>query len=488
MTGRIGEEDVEKVKSAARIEMVAADYVHLSNGGGGQLKGLCPFHDEKSPSFYVSPSKGLFNCFGCHEAGDVLGLVMKLENLGFTQAVEQLAARFGVELDPRGEADSPRTGQRMRLQQAVELAARFYTAELTGDRGEHARQFLGHLGVDRAACEAFGLGYAPRGPQHLKRHLTRQGFSEQELVSAGLCLRGSYAGADRLQDRLVWPVRDSSGRILGLGGAAETGGDGLLSAPAASALYRPGYVLFGVDLARKSIAHSGRVVVASDYGDVTACHLVGATDAVGVCGASLGAGHLAELRKLLAGNNSAVTRVLFTGPLPDGAIPAVLADPWVAARAAVAASPSGKGAWRIRAEHGAEGVGSLLENPVPFYSYAVQAALVPHDLTTLAGRLAALEGASGTIARIKDGLLQRQYAARLVEWLGGPEWLGGADVGRVAARVRELAAGPATPGQEGGEREAAPGVRKPSASQASRRVPQPGGASQASGVRFTHRR
>jgi DNA primase len=485
MTGRIRDEDVELVKAAARIEVVAADYVRLSNGGGGELKGLCPFHDEQSPSFYVSPGKGLFHCFGCHEAGDALGLVMKLENLGFTQAVEQLAVRFGIELRGPSDGDVSRARHLARLRQAVEMAAAFYQGELGGENGARARGFLRQFGIDRGTSEAFGLGYAPQGARCLMRHLTEHGFSETELESAGLCTRGDHALRDRLQDRLVWPVRDASGRLVGLAGAADTGGDGQPSTPGSSPLYRPALVLFGIDLARKSAAASGRVVVCSDYSDVLACHLAGARDSVGVCGGRLGAAHLSEVRRLLDGSHSPAPRVVFAAPLPAGAVSAVLSDTWVAARAAVASSPAGEGPWRVLGEQGADGVTALLERKVPFYAYAVQAALEPHDLTTLAGRLAGLDAACGTIARIKDGLLQHTYSSRLLEWLGGPEWLGGTDLPQVAARVRELAALPA-PQEPGGSKHGAPSaaVSEPEAARPGRGMRQQSGPPRpTSGVR-----
>jgi DNA primase len=192
VAGRIREEDIALVRERSRIDEVVSQHVTLRSAGSGSLKGLCPFHDEKSPSFHVTPSRGFYHCFGCGEGGDVLTFMQKVEGLSFAESVERLAGRYGVQLrytDERGAGAGPRreSGQRARLVEAHRLAAEFYANQLS-DSPDAApgRRFLDERGFDKAAADTFGVGYAPRGGDALLDHLRGKGFRDDELSSAGL--------------------------------------------------------------------------------------------------------------------------------------------------------------------------------------------------------------------------------------------------------------------------------------------------------------
>ena len=225
VAGRIREEDIAEVREKAKIDEVVSDYVTLRPAGGGSLKGLCPFHDEKSPSFNVNPARGFCHCFGCGEGGDVIAFLMKIDGLGFTEAVERLADKYGVTLR-REEGDvrdgpAARARSAARLIEAHRVAQEFYADALGhARRASSARQFLGERGFDQAAAEQFGVGFAPRDGEALLAHLRQKGFTDEELVAAGLVAVGRSA-YDRFRGRLLWPIRDVQRRHHRLRRAAD---------------------------------------------------------------------------------------------------------------------------------------------------------------------------------------------------------------------------------------------------------------------------
>jgi len=218
MAGRIKDEDVNYVRDHSPIDEVVGDYVQLKNAGGGQKKGLCPFHDEKSPSFHVTPSKGFYHCFGCQVGGDVIAFIMKLEHLTFMETVERLADRIGYTL--RYESSGSSSGpviNRSRLVAANNAAAIFYQEQIQLPAAQHGRDFLTKRGFDRDAAKSFNVGYAPDEWDGLYKHLKGQGFSDEELTLAGLIKEGSKGQIDRYRNRLIWPVKDISGDVVGFG-------------------------------------------------------------------------------------------------------------------------------------------------------------------------------------------------------------------------------------------------------------------------------
>ncbi|MBU1801683.1 MAG: DNA primase, partial [Actinobacteria bacterium] len=214
MAGRIREEDIAEVREKSRIDEVVGDYVTLRNAGGGSLKGLCPFHDEKSPSFNVNPSRNFYHCFGCQAGGDVISFLMQIDGLSFTEAIERLADKAGVVLrrEEGGDFrdDRPKGPPRQRLVEANRAAQEYYADQLAGPDAIPGRTFLSDRGFDRAAAEMFGMGWAPRDGEALWRHLRGRGFSQEEVVAAGVVKVGRSA-YDAFRGRLLWPIRDPSG-------------------------------------------------------------------------------------------------------------------------------------------------------------------------------------------------------------------------------------------------------------------------------------
>ena len=299
MAGLIKREDIEAVRDRAKIEDVVGEHVTLKSGGVGSMKGLCPFHDEKTPSFHVRPQLGLWHCFGCGEGGDVISFVQKINSLSFTEAVEYLAGRVGVQLHYEEGSGKVRhgvePGTRQRLLDANRLAQEWFTQQLATPAAQAARDFLTGRGFDRRAAAHFGCGYAPAGWDNLANHLRSNGYTERELVESGLCSQGGQNGArvyDRFRDRLIWPIRDVTGATVGFGArrlSEEDKGPKYLNTPE-TAIYHKAQVLYGLDLAKKEIARSSSIVVVEGYTDVMAAHLSGVTTAVATCGTVIACG------------------------------------------------------------------------------------------------------------------------------------------------------------------------------------------------------
>ena len=271
MPGRIREQSIVEVREKARIDDVVSQYVTLRNAGGGSQKGLCPFHDEKSPSFHVTPSRGFYHCFGCQKGGDVINFLMEIDALSFAEAVERLAEKYGVQLqreDGDDRDDKPRGPQRAKLVEAHRVAQEFYAEQLATPDALQARQFLAERSFDQSHAEMFGIGFSPRGVEDLFRHLRQRGFSQEEVVAAGLVKVGRSA-YDAFRSRLMWPIRDASGDTIGFG-ARRIFEDDRIEAKylntSDTSIYKKSQVLYGIDLARKEMAKSSQAVVVSTTG------------------------------------------------------------------------------------------------------------------------------------------------------------------------------------------------------------------------------
>jgi DNA primase len=424
--GRIRDEDIQAVRSAVRIDAVVGEYVQLASGGGAQLKGLCPFHDEKSASFYVNPSKGVYSCFGCGEGGDTIKFVMSIEHLTFVEAVERLAAQIGYTLRYEGGGYQPgrQKGERTRLLEINKLAAAWFTEQLGTPEAEIGRRFLKERGFEAEAAEHFGLGYAPGGFENLTRFLRGKGYTEKELLVSGICSEGRRGPMDRFRGRLVWPIRDITGEVVGFGARKlrdDDNGPKYLNTPE-TPLYRKSQVLYGLDLAKKEIAKSGRAVVVEGYTDVMACHLAGVTTAVATCGTAFGEEHIKILRRLIMDTSSYKGEVVFTfdgdAAGQKAALRAFEDDQKFAARTSIAISPGGMDPCELRLAQGDTAVRNLVDHPVPLFEFAIKVFLGRHNLDTAEGRAAALEDAAPIVARIRDGAVQHEYAVRLAGQLG----------------------------------------------------------------------
>jgi DNA primase len=425
VAGRINDEDVKAVRDAVPIDAVVSEYLQLRNAGGGNLKGLCPFHDEKSPSFQVSPSKGLFHCFGCQEGGDTITFVMKVDHLSFSEAVERLAAQAGITLryEEGGYNPAHQRGERIRLVEAHKIAAQWYAEQLaTSPEAETGRVFLAERGFDQAAAEHFGVGYSPQGWDHLTRYLRGKGFTDKELLLSGLAQEGRRGPIDRFRGRLMWPIRDISGEVVGFGARKlyeADNGPKYLNTPE-TAIYRKSQVLYGIDLAKKEIAKTSRAVVVEGYTDVMACHLAGVTTAIATCGTAFGGEHIKILRRLLMDNGSA--RVIFTfdgdAAGQKAALRAFEDDQKFAAETYIAIAPDGMDPCELRLAKGDEAVADLVEPRTPLFEFALRHIVSRYDLDTPAGRAAALDEAAPVVARIKNSGAQHEVAVELAGMLG----------------------------------------------------------------------
>ena len=423
MAGRINDEDIATVRERARVDEVIGSYVALRNAGGGSLKGLCPFHDEKTPSFQVTPSRGFYYCFGCGEGGDVITFLQRIDNLSFAEAIERLADRVGIQL--RYTEDSgprPEPGLRSRLMEANRAAAEFYTEQLASADALAGRQFLASRGFDRAAAELFGVGFAPRGGRVLAAHLRARGFTDKELVAGGLVRESGY---DFFQSRLLWPIRDSGKQVIGFGARRLFDDDRMpakyLNTPE-TPLYKKSQVLYGLDLARKPIGHRSQAVVVEGYTDVMAAHLSGVDTAIASCGTAFGDDHARLLRRLMGDHDAFHGEVIFTF---DGdaagqaaALKVFSGDHNFLAQTYVAIEPTGLDPCDLRLQHGEAAVRELVARRVPLYRFVMTNVLSRHDLDRADGRLAALREAAPLVASIRDASLVTGYARELAGLLG----------------------------------------------------------------------
>ncbi|MDQ0777418.1 DNA primase [Streptomyces aurantiacus] len=425
MAGRINDEDVKAVRDGVPIDAVVSEYLQLRNAGGGNLKGLCPFHDEKSPSFQVSPSKGLFHCFGCQEGGDTITFVMKVDHLTFSEAVERLAGQAGITLryEEGGYNPSHQRGERIRLVEAHQAAATFYIEQLgNSPEADTGRTFLAERGFDQSAAAHFGVGYSPQGWDHLVRYLRGKGFSDKELLLSGLAQEGRRGPIDRFRGRLMWPIRDIGGEVVGFGARKlyeSDNGPKYLNTPD-TPIYRKSQVLYGIDLAKRDIAKSSRAVVVEGYTDVMACHLAGITTAIATCGTAFGNDHIKILRRLLMDNGSA--RVIFTfdgdAAGQKAALRAFEDDQKFAAETYIAIAPDGMDPCDLRLAKGDEAVADLVEPRTPLFEFALHQIVARYDLETPAGRAAALDESAPVVARIKNSGAQHEVAVQLAGMLG----------------------------------------------------------------------
>lgn len=423
---RIKDEDVVLVRERARIDDVVREHVALKSAGGGSLKGLCPFHDEKSPSFHVTPAKGYWHCFGCQEGGDVITFVRKVEALSFNEAVEKLAGKFGIQLryEEGSAVPNRQQGQRQRLIEAHAAAAAYYVKQLRSPEAQIGRQFLEGRGFDAAAADHFGVGYAPKGWSHLLDHLRGLGFTQEELLTGGLMSQGSRGVYDRFRGRLVWPIRDLSGAVIGFGARKlhdDDDGPKYLNTPE-TPIYKKSNVLYGIDLARKDISKQQQAVIVEGYTDVMACHLAGVTTAVATCGTAFGSDHIKVLRRLLMDDDAFRGEVVFTF---DGdaagrkaALRAFEDDQKFVSSTFVAVEPNGMDPCELRQASGDIAVRQLIADRQPMFEFAIRSNLRDYDLNTAEGRIAALRATAPIVGRIRDHALRPEYARLLAGWLG----------------------------------------------------------------------
>ncbi|TQJ32088.1 DNA primase [Microbacterium sp. SLBN-146] len=423
MAGRIRQADVDEVKARTNIADIIGERVALKPAGVGALKGLCPFHDERSPSFNVRPQAGFYHCFGCGESGDVYSFLRAMDHMTFTEAVERLAGRIGYSLHYEDGGAAPETAGRSRLYAANAAAADFFRAQLATPEAETARRFLGERGFDAGAAAHFGVGYAPRGWSGMLNALRAEGYPEDVLSAAGLVSQGQRGVYDRFRGRVVWPIRDVTGQVLGFGARRlydDDNGPKYLNTPETT-IYKKAQVLYGLDLAKRTVSREHRVVVVEGYTDVMACHLAGVTTAIATCGTAFGSDHISVLRRVM-GDDSAAGEVVFTFD-PDAAgqkaaLRAFADAKRFNAQTYVATGPEGLDPCDLRLQRGDGAVRALVEAKVPMVEFVLDQRISGFDLASVEGRVGALRSAAPVVGELRDPLLQPEYVRVLARRLG----------------------------------------------------------------------
>jgi DNA primase len=429
VAGRVKDEDIALVRDRTSIADIISESVTLRPAGGGNLKGLCPFHDEKTPSFTVSPARGVFYCHGCGQGGDTIKFLMDAEHLSFIESVERLASRAGIQLrydiDNSPSAPRPQTGQRQRLLAAHVAAFEFYRDQLSTPGARKAREFLAQRGFGRDAAERYGCGFAPDSWDALAKHLRQKGFTADELNTAGLT-KPARSGSliDRFRRRLLWPIRDLTGDVIGFGARKlfdDDDGPKYLNTPE-SPLYKKSHVLYGIDQAKREIAKRGRAVIVEGYTDVMACHEAGEPTAVATCGTAFGIDHIGVLRRLLMDSDSFTGEIIYTfdgdAAGQKAALRAFEEDQRFVGRTFVAVSPDNMDPCELRLAKGDLAVRDMIAGREPLVDFALRHTISRFDLDTVEGRVEAMRKAAPLVAKIKDREKRPEYARKLAADLG----------------------------------------------------------------------
>ena len=443
MAGLIRREAIDQVRERARIDEIVGEQVALRPAGVGALKGLCPFHDERTPSFHVRPAQGYYHCFGCGQGGDVIKFVEDVHHLSFTEAVQYLADKTGVTLhyEDTGAAEKkdPNRVSRSRILEANRNAAQFFRSQLGSEEAVGAQKFLSARGFDADVAARFSLGYAPASWDALLSFLRKRGFTEPELAASGLFSRGQRGPYDRFRGRLIWPISNLTGEVVGFGArrlGEDDKGPKYLNTPE-TAVYKKSKVLYGIDRAKKAISKQRRIVVVEGYTDVMAAHLAGVECAVATCGTAFSSDHVQIVRRLLGDNADPAAGVLLSSGKARGgeviftfdgdeagqkaALHAFGEDQAFASQTFVAIEPSGKDPCDLWQAQGAGAVRALVDSRRPLFEFVLRTTLKAHNLDTSEGRVAGLRAAAPIVGRIRDVALRSEYTRRLAGWVGMPE-------------------------------------------------------------------
>lgn len=439
----IVKEDIERVRAAADLYDIVSATVTLKPSGTGTFVGLCPFHDEKTPSFSVRPSLGVWHCFGCGAGGDVFKYVEQKENIDFREAVEFLADRYHIEMHYKQEQNNDsqaRGSKRARLLEANEEAQKFFVSNLGTKEAAPARELLAGRNFTPQQSARFSCGYAPKGWDNLVRYLANKGFTRQELLDAGLARLGQRGIYDYFRGRLTWPIRDSTGRTLGFG-ARKLYDDDSISAKYINtpdtALYRKTQVLYGIDLAKANIVKKRQVVIVEGYTDVMACHLAGIDTAVASCGTAFGVEHAKIVRRLIADDSlgaiqlvgplkvdgqSVSSRIVFTfdgdAAGQKAALHAFGLDSAFLTQTFVAVADNNLDPCDLRIQRGDEAVRSLVAHASPLYDFVIDTVINRFETSYTTGQMGAIKAVAPLIAQIRDRSLLDLYMRKAVRSIG----------------------------------------------------------------------
>ncbi|GAB3945413.1 DNA primase [Corynebacterium tapiri] len=443
--GRIPASDIEAIRERAALDEIVGEYVQLKPAGSDSLKGLSPFKDERTPSFHVRPARGYYHCFSTGKGGDVFSFLMEMEQLSFPEAVEAVAEKIGYHINYQGGSTGGRKhepGTRQRLIAANKAAHAFYREQLETPEAAPARDFLLDRGFDQEIIYTFECGYAPAGWDTLTKYLMRKGFEFKELELAGLSTMGRRGPIDKFHRRLLWPIKDVAGNVIGFGARKLFDDDrmGKYMNTQDTPLYHKSKVLFGLDLAKKNIATKHQAVVVEGYTDVMAMHAAGIPTAVAACGTSFGADHLQVLRRLMLDDNYFRGELIYTFDGDEAgqkaAMRAFEGEQNFTGQSFVAVAPDGQDPCDLRLAKGNGAVRSLVASRVPMFEFVVTSLLQEYSTDTAEGRLQALRRTVPVVAGIRDETLRDEYARQLSGWVG---WHDPADVVRM---VREEARKP----------------------------------------------
>ena len=448
MAGRIRRSDIDEVRQRVNIADVVGEYVTLKSAGVGSMKGLCPFHDERSPSFHVRPQAGFYHCFGCGEGGDIYTFLQKVDALSFTESVERLAQRVGYTLHYEDGQAADDGQKRSRLLQVNKAAEEFFRKKIHEPEAQVGRDFLAEKGFDQLAAEQFGVGFAPDSFNALSEHLTGQGFTIPELVDAGVVSQGDRGVYDRFRGRVVWPIRDVTGQTVGFG-ARRLGDDDkgpkYLNTPE-TPVYHKSRVLYGLDIAKKAISKKRQVVIVEGYTDVMACHLAGIDTAVATCGTAFGADHIPLIRRVMGDSEASLDQsrgeVIFTFD-PDEAGQKAASKAFAdhdkfTAQTYVAVPPEGLDPCDVRIHQGDAALQAVISERRPMYEFMIKRVIDGADMATVEGRAWALRQAIQVVRTIRDSVVRQGYARELAGWLG----MDPADVQREMAKAPASAPSP----------------------------------------------
>lgn len=428
--GRIPDSDIQAIRERAPIDEIVGEYVQLKPAGYDSLKGLSPFKDEKTPSFHVRPQRGYYHCFSTGKGGDVFSFLMEMEQVSFPEAVEAVAQKIGYHINYQGGSTGARDekpGTRRRLIAANKAAHEFYRQQLETPQAAAAREFLLDRGFSKEIIYAFECGYAPEGWDTATKHLLRMGFSFEELDAAGISKMGKRGPIDRFHRRLLWPIKDLSGNVIGFGARKLFDDDklGKYMNTSETMLYHKSKVLFGLDLAKRNIAEQHQAVVVEGYTDVMAMYAAGVKTAVASCGTAFGADHLQVLRRLMLDDSYFHGELIYTFDGDEAgqkaAMRAFEGEQKFTGQSFVSVAPDGMDPCDLRLARGDAAVRDLVADRIPMFEFVIRSVISDFSIDTAEGRLQALRRAVPVVAQIRDQPLQREYARRLAGWVGWPD-------------------------------------------------------------------
>jgi DNA primase len=423
LPGRIRDSSIAQVRETTDLVALVGEFVALRPAGGHRMKGLCPFHQEKTPSFTVNPDKNIWICFGCGESGDAIDFLTKHASLSFIEAIERLAQRAGVELQYEGRAPGERgsIGRKSRLVAAHAEAVRFYHQRLVdGPDGDKARAYLAGRGFRRQVADRFQLGWSPAGSwQALTDHLRRAGFSPEELTEAGLSRTGARGLRDTFHARVLFPVFDVAGEPVAFGGRIleDTANAPKYLNSSETPIWNKGRMLYALNWAKQAIVRAGFALVVEGYTDVIALHAAGVEQAVATCGTALRADHFKLLSRFTGKVVLAFDADAAGAGAADRGIPELVREPNASLSAYVLTMPDGLDPADFVAQRGGEAFAELVAGATPLVRWWLEVNLARHDLRTAEGRVRASRDLIPILRTVPDAQQRTEYARWTVQRL-----------------------------------------------------------------------